>query len=166
MAKSSKKNKQTKSSYDPTAPRGRKEKYIDWITPDGLTILEGYARNGLTDDEISLKIGINRTTLYDWKKRFPTIANVLKTNKESADLKVEQALYKLATGYAYDYVNADGKKVTQEVQPNLGATIFWLKNRQPQRFRDKQEVAQEVTIQPSAANDAILDALGNRKVEE
>ena len=53
-------------------------KFGYWLTEDGLTLLEGWARDGLTDEQIAEKIGINRATLYDWKKKYPNISNALK----------------------------------------------------------------------------------------
>lgn len=94
-------------------------KFEYWLTEDGLTLLEGWARDGLTDDQISDKIGINRTTLYDWKKRFSDISNALKKGKEVVDYQVENALLNNAL---------DGDTTAQ---------IFWLKNRRPDKWRDK-----------------------------
>lgn len=70
-----------------------KGKYSDWITDDGLTLIRGWARDGLTDADIADNIGISCTTLYEWKKRFPDISEALKSGKEVADYKVENALY-------------------------------------------------------------------------
>lgn len=96
-------------------------KFEYWMTQDGLTLLKGWARDGLTDDQISEKIGINRTTLYDWKKKFSDISNALKKGKEVVDYQVENALLNKAL---------DGDTTAQ---------IFWLKNRRPDKWRDKPE---------------------------
>lgn len=96
-------------------------KFEYWLTKDGLTLLEGWARDGLTDDQISEKIGINRTTLYDWKKKFSDISNALKKGKEVVDYQVENALLDKALG------------------GDTTAQIFWLKNRRPDKWRDKPE---------------------------
>ena len=55
-----------------------KGKYEKWLKEEGLTILEGWARNGLTDDQIAHNMGIRRETLYEWKKKYPNISNTLK----------------------------------------------------------------------------------------
>ena len=55
-----------------------KNKYHYWISPQGLTLLKGWARDGLTDDEIAHNMGISRSTLYEWKKKFPDISDTLK----------------------------------------------------------------------------------------
>ncbi len=69
-------------------------KYADWITEDKLLLLESWARDGLLDEVIAKKIGISKTTLYDWKKKFPNFANALKKGKEVVDIEVENALLK------------------------------------------------------------------------
>lgn len=79
-----------------------KGKYQEWITEEGLIKLEGWARDGLTDEQIAEeKIGVNRTTLYDWKKKYPDISDALKKGKEIVDRQVENALLKRALGYEY-----------------------------------------------------------------
>ncbi|PXX78464.1 helix-turn-helix domain-containing protein [Dielma fastidiosa] len=119
-------------------------KYDYWLTDDGLQLLAGWARSGLTDEQIAHNMGIAVSTLYEWKKRYSEISEVLKNNKEIADIAVENALYKRAIGYSYtETTKEDGKvikTVEKEVVPDTTAQIFWLKNRQPERWRDKQEI--------------------------
>ena len=124
-------------------------KFEYWLTEDGLTLLEGWARDGLTDEQISQNIGINPATLYDWKKKYPKISKALKKGKEIVDIQVENALLKRALGYDYqeekiERSDKDGVKVVQTIKhipPDTTAQIFWLKNRQPDRWRDKPEPA-------------------------
>lgn len=136
-------------------------KYADWLTPDGIAKLQGWARDGLTDEQIADNIGIRRPTLYEWKKRHPDIADALKKGKEVVDRHVENALLKRALGYRYDEVTEEPKtdvnletgqietvmavtkRVTKEVQPDVTAQIFWLKNRKPEQWRDKQEIVHD-----------------------
>ncbi|MEK3796126.1 helix-turn-helix domain-containing protein [Paenibacillus sp. FSL R7-0204] len=135
-----------------------KGKYHDWLTPEGLLKLEGWARDGLIDEQIALNMGVKRQTLYDWKNKFPDISDALKKGKEVVDRAVENALLKRALGYQYDEVTkeavkqqdeesgewvtviAETKRVTKEVQGDTTAQIFWLKNRRPDKWRDKQDV--------------------------
>lgn len=128
---------------------GRNGKYHDWLTEEGLTKLEGWARNGLTDEQIAHNIGISTSTLYEWKNRFPELKEALKKGKEVVDLQVENALLKRALGYDYEetkiIVEADGKKrverVKKHIPPDITAQIFWLKNRTTKwSNRDKVEV--------------------------
>lgn len=119
-------------------------KYDYWITDDGLQLLAGWARSGLIDEQIAHNMGIARSTLNDWKKKYSDISDALKKNKEAADMEVENALYKRALGYTYTETTKEygivTKEVTKEVVPDTTAQIFWLKNRQPERWRDKQEI--------------------------
>lgn len=133
---------------------GRRGKYHEWLTDEGLLKLEGWARDGLTDEQVAKNIGIVPSTLYVWMNRFPEISEALKRGKEVVDRQVENALLKRALGYKYDEVTHENaynkdtdeielvpvKVVTKEVQPDTTAQIFWLKNRKPQEWRDKQEI--------------------------
>lgn len=77
-----------------------KAKYKEWLTDDNLTKLRGWARRGLKDEQIAEMIGISRPTLYDWKNKYPDIANALKEGKEIIDNKVEESLIKAMMGYS------------------------------------------------------------------
>ena len=110
-------------------------------------LIEGWACDGLTDEQIAQNIGINPATLYDWKKKYPEISKALKKGKEVVDRQVENALLKRALGYKYEEIKTEkteeGKKVTvtvKEVVPDTTAQIFWLKNRKPDQWRDKQQI--------------------------
>lgn len=123
-----------------------KGKYQEWITEEGLLTLEGWARDGLTDEQIATNIGIRRETLYDWKKKHPNISNALKKGKEVVDRQVENALLKTALGFHFkeEMTTPEGEvvEVTKYHKPNTTAQIFWLKNRKPADWRDKQEIEQ------------------------
>ena len=113
--------------------------------------IEGWARDGLTDEQIADNIGIRRPTLYDWKNKYPDISDALKKGKEVIDRQVENALLKRALGYEYVETTKEltdlgltvTKQVTKQVSPDTTAQIFWLKNRKPKEWRDKKET--EVT---------------------
>lgn len=77
-----------------------KGKFVNWLTEEGLLQLESWARDGLTDEQIALNIGISRSTLHEWKKRFPSISDTLKKGKAVVDIQVENALLKRALGYS------------------------------------------------------------------
>ncbi len=122
-------------------------KFEYWLTKDGLTLLEGWARDGLTDEQLADKIGIAASTLYEWKKKYSEISEALKKGKEVVDIQVENALLKRAMGFDYleeriETSDKDGVKVVQTLKHVPGDTtaqIFWLKNRRPDNWRDKPE---------------------------
>lgn len=117
-----------------------------------LILVEGWARDGLTDEQIANNLGISIQTFYTYKKDHVEFSESLKRGKEVADYEVENALFKRATGYKYIETtkerNAKGqlvvtKEVTKEVAPDSTAMIFWLKNRKPKQWRDKQQTENE-----------------------
>lgn len=124
-----------------------KSKVKYWLTEDGLTLLKGWARDGLTDADIANNIGIAESTLYEWKKNYTEISESLKKYKEISDYVVENSLYKRANGFEHTYntqkVTKDGEvvdyKVTVYFPPDPTAIIYWLKNRKPKKWRDKRE---------------------------
>ena len=122
-------------------------KINEWLEKDKLILLEGWARSGLTDEQIAKNIGINRTTLYDWKKKEVNIADALKKGKEVIDFEVENALLKRALGYEYEEETYENgiltKKVKKQVPPDTTAQIFWLKNRKPNTWKDKVETDED-----------------------
>lgn len=125
-----------------------KSKYKECIESK-LILIEGWARDGLTNEQIAHNLGINPDTLYKYKKLYPEFSDALKRGKEVVDIEVENALLKKALGYRYiettKELNNEGsliitKEVTKEVSPDTTAQIFWLKNRKPKSWRDKQEI--------------------------
>ena len=96
-----------------------KGKYEYWLTEEGLLVLEGWARDGLTDEQIASNIGIGYSTLQTWKGKYQDIQDSLKKGKEVGDYAVENALLKNA------------------LKGDTTAQIYWLKNRRPDKWRDK-----------------------------
>ncbi|OFI46743.1 hypothetical protein BG262_02795 [Floricoccus penangensis] len=78
-----------------------KPKYEEWLTEEGLLKIEGWARDGLTDEQIAHNMGISRATLNNWKVKHVDILDTLKRGKEVIDRQVENALLKRAFGYDY-----------------------------------------------------------------
>lgn len=131
-----------------------KGKYQEWLETEKLILVEGWARDGLTDVQIAEKIGISKQTFYDWKKKYIDFSDSLKRGKEVVDREVENALLKRALGYRYKEVTKElvtdkdtgiseltvTKVVEKEVVPDTTAQIFWLKNRKPEEWRDKRVV--------------------------
>ena len=117
---------------------------------DKLILVEAWARNGLTDEQIAKNLGIAVSTLNDYKNKYSEFSESLKRGKEVIDIEVENALLKRALGYKYDEVTKERDKdtgelvvtkvVTKEVVGDTTAQIYWLKNRKPDDWRDKKEI--------------------------
>lgn len=103
---------------------------------------------GATDADLAEEFEVSVTTIKNWKAKHPEFLAALKLPKEIADERVERSLYERATGYSYNAVkifcNKDGEvtkvEYVEHVPPDPTAMIFWLKNRKPKEWRDKQEV--------------------------
>lgn len=142
-----------------------KSKYEYWLAPEGLLRIEGWARDGLIDEQIAKNMGIAYSTLRDWRDKYPALSAALKKSKDVADREVENALFKRAVGYEYDEVKEKyecgvltERTVTKKmVIPDTTAQIFWLKNRKPEEWRDKR------TVEPQNEydDDGFIDALSN-----
>lgn len=104
-----------------------KTTYKDWEADEKILLLQGWARNGLTNEQIASNMDIVVSTLWEWRKKSPKISNALKIGKDEADIQVENALYKAA------------------LEGNTTAMIFWLKNRRSKEWRDK--IQQEITTE-------------------
>lgn len=136
------------------AKRGRRGEYEDWITEDGLLKVQGWARDGLSNEQIAHNMGVSAKTLCEWQNRFGEFRNAIKKGKEVVDREVENALLKRAMGYeTVEEVEEPvedkdtgltemrvTKRVKKQIAPDVTAQIFWLKNRKPDDFRDKRDV--------------------------
>ena len=143
-----------------------KGKYQEWLEPEGLLKIEGWARDGLTDEQIANNMGISVATLYNWKNNYLEILEALKRGKEVIDRQVENALLKRALGYEYEEVSekfesgilTERKIAKKQVVPDTTAQIFWLKNRKPKDWRDNPVYnADEDALKRL---DAVLEKLG------
>lgn len=133
---------------------GRRGKYEDWLTEDGLLKVQGWARDGLSNEQIAHNMGVSAKTLCEWQNRFGEFRNAIKKGKEVVDREVENALLKRAMGYetveeieepVEDKETGETqmrvtKRVKKQIAPDVTAQIFWLKNRKPDEFRDKRDV--------------------------
>ena len=136
-----------------------KGKYQKWLEPENLILLEGWARDGLTDKQIAKNIGISEQTLNVWKNTYPSFSESLKKGKEVVDIEVENALLQKALGITKtikkpikvkEVLYDNGKRISEKerieytdeeifIPPDTTAQIFWLKNRRPDKWRDKQK---------------------------
>lgn len=126
-----------------------------------LILVQGWAKDGLTDEQIAKNLGIAVDTFYRYKNKYSEFSEVLKKGKEVSDYEVESALFKKAIGYntkvkkAFKVKNVEydnyGKKVKEyeeivlaeeeiHIPADTTAQIFWLKNRKPSKWKDKQDI--------------------------
>lgn len=141
-------------------------KYEYWLTDEGLLLIEGWARDGLTDEQIAHNMNVAPSTYYEWKKKYPELSESLKKGKEVVDRLVENALLKRALGYEYQETTRElmesgelgiTKIVTKQISPDTTAQIFWLKNRKPDQWRDKRE--QNINFNPADLSDDEINEL-------
>lgn len=122
---------------------GRPSKYDKTATPVAGRKL---ALLGLTDQEIADVMGVHLDTIAEWKKVHPEFSDALNEGKAEADSHVVDRLYQRAMGYEHDEVDirvVAGEIVQTPIRryypPDTTAAIFWLKNRQRAKWRDKIE---------------------------
>ena len=161
-----------------------KSKAEKWLEPDGLLRIEGWARDGLTEEQIAKNMGVSRSTLSDYKVKYPDILRAIKNSKEVADREVENALFNKATGYTVklkkpmkvrhvEYDEQTGKKVAEyekieyieeevHVPADTTAQIFWLKNRKSNEWRDKVTVTDESSLEKLDELISSIDTLAKK----
>lgn len=114
-----------------------------------LEKVRALATKGWTDDEMAAFFAVDRSTWYRWKANFPDFCDALKEWKDEADARVERSLYQKAVGYTVDSVKifmpagADKPVYAPFIEHHSAdttAAIFWLKNRKPAEWREKQEI--------------------------
>ena len=123
-------------------PLGRPSKYSDDIPKKAAKL----CKLGATDAQLADFFEVDVDTILEWKKVHPAFSGALKDAKKEADERVERSLYERANGYSHEAVkifNHEGSPLvvpyTEKYPPDVTACIFWLKNRQPKQWRDKQE---------------------------
>ena len=133
--------------------RGQKK----WLEPEGLVLIEGWARDGVSEEEIAERCGISRDTLLRWRVKHPCFDNAIRFGREATDYLVEQALLKRATGYDYAEETWElkpnketgqnelqlTKKQLKHQQADVGAQQFWLKKRKKNVWGEASDSAEE-----------------------
>ena len=144
----------------------RPGKYNSWRDRFGLEQVRRLAEEGLSDQEIAERAGVEYAIFRVWKRKYQKLYDAIELGRREADFSVVEALYKKATGYSVktnkthklkhiDYDPSTGKKVKEYeelavgvdenyILPDLRAEIFWLKNRQPQQWAERDAHAQDI----------------------
>lgn len=127
----------------------KRGKYYTHVAPR-LIEIEGWARDGLIDEQIAKNLGVAYSTFRKYRDEHSALSAALKKGKEVVDREVENALLKRALGYQYDEVTFENgveiKRVRKEVHPDTTAQIFWLKNRKSADWRDKRDIEHSGSI--------------------
>ena len=154
----------------------RNESVVDeWLEDDRLVLLEAWARDGASLQDIADNIGISRTTLVKWRDKFPEIRNAIKSGREVVDYKVENALLKSALGFTTKEIKVTiGKQVkngktfqitkettTKEIAPNVTACLAWLNNRKPDSWKRNRDNVVELEEEDNDLKITIIR--GNKK---
>ena len=159
-----------------------KSRINDVITPENIIRVRGWARDGLDNEQIAKNLGIVPSTLYTYALKNKELENALKKGKEVADREIENSLYKRALGYDVEEVieeqrpDADGnmiitlkKKTKKHIPPDTTAIIYWLNNRKPKEWRNKQVIegdARSVISNMQAMADLVNKPAKQRKIED
>lgn len=136
---------------------GRPTKYKDEYVKQS----EKLCRLGATDKELADFFEVDEATINRWKESHPEFCKSLKSGKRYSDEKVVDSLFNRAIGYELTEVKeedsaANGKKTVvtrKQIAGDTTAQIFWLKNRQPEQWRDKQEVSHSIEVVKADEND-------------
>lgn len=137
----------------------RKTKFEAFCRQYGLELVRKLAEDGYSDEEIAARVGLEPSELNLWQHRYKRLRDAIELGRREADFSVVEAVYKRATGYnvtlkkthklkRVDFDPVTGKKIREYeelataddedyVPPDLRASIFWLKNRQPERWSEK-----------------------------
>ena len=114
---------------------------------------------GATDDKLADFFEVDVSTIHRWKLEHEEFCDSIKKGKLIADAEIAEGLYNRAKGATIKVQQAiklkqvdydQGKRLSeretvevvdliQEVPPDTAAGIFWLKNRNPEMWRDKRE---------------------------
>lgn len=129
------------------ARRGPKPKVDYWLTDDGKTLLTGWARQGLSNAQLAKNMGVSEGCFYRWKAENNEIYEAIQKGKDVVDFEVENALLRRAMGQEvieYKEVETEDGTRTEKIVKNMPSDatsmIFWLKNRQPERWNDRRQV--------------------------
>lgn len=153
----------------------RPSKYDPKVSPQ---LAKWMRRNGLTDEQIAQELGVAKSTFNLWQEKHPEFSEALKGSRRFTDSLVEDSLLKRALGYTIKEVQiesertvilgTDGKerpavirkvkRIKKHVLPDVTAQIFWLKNRQPDRWRDKPSERDGADAETGNFTDALTTA--------
>lgn len=114
--------------------------------PEYADLAKNFCLLGATDAQLAEFLGVSQTTLSSWKKKNPDFRQALKTGKTAADARVAKSLYQRAIGFTQQEIDIRVIKgeivqtvITKRYASDTAACIFWLKNRQPDLWKERRE---------------------------
>jgi len=137
--------------------QGRPSKYKEEYAEQAYN----YCLLGAIDEQLASFFDVSVTTINTWKETYPDFLASIKKGKEQADLEVTQSLKKRASGMKLKkQVIKEGGiiELEDEIPPDTAAMIFWLKNRQPKIWRDKQETEHSGRVEVTSLG-SLIDEL-------
>lgn len=157
---------------NPPKKRGRPPTF----RPEYVDLVRKFCRLGATDEELAQLFNVSLRTLNNWKTQNAEFLQALREGKAISDAEVSDKLFKRATGYSHEEddirVVAGEIVITPTIKhypPDTTACIFWLKNRQPDRWREKQDGqgrAEKEEVKPDEMNDPEQAAEAYRRMME
>ena len=156
-----------------------KGKYAKWLEDDNLLLLKGWARDGLTDDEIAKKMGVSRSTFYAWCEKYSDISDTIKKAREPVDVILEDTAFERATKWKTvrevtkerqfnrekgEFEMTVTKEVEKTIPPDTTLLIFLMKARMREKYGDKQKVEISGTLEQekSKLDDMIAQLWGKK----
>ena len=129
---------------------------------------------GKTHEEIAKLFRVAESTIYEWKAAHPEFSEALDAGGTMADAKVARSYYSRAVGYTFDkahaFVDRNGEEhiitVREKLHPDPGAALNWLKNRQPELWREKQQIEHSAAEGSAGGACAIITLSGRPEREE
>ena len=132
----------------PDGLENQKKRKAFWLSEEGLTLIKGWRRSGVTIKDIATQnIGISMTAFWGWYRANEDLRKACADGKDVANYTVEDALYRRAVGYDYEervYELVEGevrltKILSKHLPPDTKAIMQWLFNRKPEVWRAIQE---------------------------
>lgn len=141
-----------------------KEKYDKDTFP---RLAEGLARDGANDKDIAIRLGISEGTFYTYTKKYAEFRDAIKEGRKPINYEIENKLLQRARGYKYTEVHVtkrngkiiEEKEVTKEIPPDNASIFFFLKNKLPSKWRDKQVVGHELEALSDADLTKVINSL-------
>lgn len=142
-------------------------------SPELARFVNRLAKLGLTHPQMADVLGVAESTFYKWKAERADFRTALQMGMAVADARVTDSMYRAACGYTHEEevirVLADGQVVRvptlKHYPPNPNLIMFWLKNRQPELWKERVEVKEEVNLSLFPSKEQ-LDAIFQRSLEK